>query len=127
MKRNPLWAPLIILCILISGLATGCKEISLMNDIVISDVVIEDLPDGTYEWYEDYNFVTARVVVTVQDTAIVDIQLTEHEHGPNHGAEKIIPRVLSSQSLIVDVVSGSTYSSKVILKALENALSQGQQ
>jgi uncharacterized protein with FMN-binding domain len=96
-----------------------------MKEITITDVDFSDLPDGDYEWYEDYKFVTARVVVTVQDYSIQDIRLIEHEHGPNRGAEAIIPRVLASQSLIVDVVSGATNSSKVILKAIENALTQG--
>jgi len=37
-------------------------------------------------------------------------------------AELITDMVIDSQSLKVDVVSGATYSSKIILKAIENAL-----
>lgn len=122
MKRNPLWAPLLILCILISGLTTGCKELDQINEISINEVALVDLPDGSYEWYEDYKFVTAKVAVTIRNAGIADIQLAEHNHGPNHGAEEILPRVLAAQSLQVDAVSGSTYSSKVVLKAIENAL-----
>jgi uncharacterized protein with FMN-binding domain len=124
MKRNPLWAPLLFLCILISGLTTGCKELDKINEISINEVNLSDLPDGSYEWYENYKLVTARVVVSIKDARIADIQLAEHKHGPKHGAEAILPRVLASQSLIVDAVTGSTYSSKVILKAIENALTQ---
>ena len=124
MRRNPLWAPLLILCILISGLTTGCKELDQINELTINEVNLADLPDGSYEWYEDYNFVTAKVVVTIRNTGIADIQLTEHKHGPKHGAEEILPRVLASQSLLVDAVSGSTYSSKVILTAIVNALTR---
>ena len=123
-KRNPLSAPLLILCSLISGLTTGCKELDQINEISINEVILADLPDGSYEWYENYKFVTARVVVTIRNAGIADIQLTEHNHGPKHGAEEILPRVLTAQSLMVDAVSGSTYSSKVILKSIENALTQ---
>ena len=37
-------------------------------------------------------------------------------------AEEIIYEVINMQSIDVDTVSGATYSSKVILKAIENAL-----
>ena len=37
-------------------------------------------------------------------------------------AEQVTQEVISSQSLKVDIVSGATNSSKVILKAIENAL-----
>lgn len=125
MKRNPLLAPLLILCILTSFLTTGCKELERINDITIGEVNLSLLPDGSYEWQEDYTLVTARVLVTIKSGRIVDIQLREHKHGPKHGAEVIIPRILAAQSLAVDVVTGATGSSKVILKAVENALTLG--
>jgi uncharacterized protein with FMN-binding domain len=37
----------------------------------------------------------------------------------------MLPRVIDAQSLAVDAVSGSTYSSKVVLKAIETALKKG--
>ncbi len=40
-------------------------------------------------------------------------------------AEKIPDKVLEEQSLQVDIVSGATFSSKVILKAVEDALNKG--
>jgi len=37
----------------------------------------------------------------------------------------IVDSVIENQSLDVDAISGATYSSKVILKAIENALARG--
>ncbi|WP_313562885.1 FMN-binding protein [Ruminiclostridium cellobioparum] len=37
-------------------------------------------------------------------------------------AEAIVDKIISEQSVTVDVISGATNSSKVILKAVENAL-----
>jgi len=63
--------------------------------------------------------------VTVKDGAITGIDLIRHVHGPDHGAEQILVRVMERQSLRVDAVSGSTTSSKVVLKAIESALQKG--
>jgi uncharacterized protein with FMN-binding domain len=56
---------------------------------------------------------------------ITEIVMLSHTHGPNHGADAILPRVVEAQSLVVDAVSGSTYSSKVVRKAIEIALKKG--
>ena len=69
--------------------------------------------------------VTAKVRVSVRGGRITDLQLLSHMHGPGHGADAILKRVLASQSLRVDAVSGASYSSKVVLKAIETALNQG--
>jgi len=61
----------------------------------------------------------------VHGGAVTDIVLVRHFHGPDHGAEEILGRVVEAQSLRVDAVSGSTYSSKVVLAAIETALRKG--
>lgn len=60
--------------------------------------------------------------VTVRDHLIIDIELVEHETGKGQSAEIIPKKVIEQQSLKVDHVSGATYSSKVILKAIQDAL-----
>jgi uncharacterized protein with FMN-binding domain len=90
--------------------------------MVVQDVPLSAVADGTY-WGAQRNFpVTAKVEVTVQAGRITDIRLRRHFHGPGHGAETILAQVLSAQSLQVDAISGATYSSKVVLKAIETAL-----
>jgi uncharacterized protein with FMN-binding domain len=101
---------------------SGCTFIEEINKLTILDVDLSQVADGVYEGAQENFPVTAKVKVTVSQGKIADIAILEHGHGPDHGAEAIIPRVLEKQSLIVDAVSGSTYSSRVILKAVEKAL-----
>jgi uncharacterized protein with FMN-binding domain len=105
---------------------TGCKNLAAIKALTIDDVAISTIKDGTYEGYQNNTMVTAKVSVEVNSGKIVAIRLLEHTHGPNHGADAIIPKVIEKQSLIVDSVSGATYSSKVLLKAIESALKKGQ-
>ena len=53
---------------------------------------------------------------------IEDIQLLNHRNGKGKAAEVIPEKVVLSQSLKVDTITGATVSSKVILKAIEVAL-----
>ena len=62
------------------------------------------------------------MLVRVQDHIIKDIEITKHRHDKGAAAEKITEDVIRKQSLQVDVVTGATASSKIILKAIENAL-----
>lgn len=103
------------------------KKISEIEKLTLEPVTVSSVKDGDYEFYADYSIVTAKVLVSVKSGTITDIKLLEHKHGPGkeHGAEKIIDRVLEKQSLSVDAVAGATTSSKIILKAIESALKKG--
>ncbi len=57
----------------------------------------------------------------MKDHHITDIKL-DHRHGQGEAAEVITDHVIEAQSLQADTISGVTSSSKVILKAIENAL-----
>lgn len=115
----------LLLPLALTALLGGCKELQEISALEIRDIDLSAVADGSYEWLQDHKFVTARVRVTVAGGRIEAIELLEHEHGPKHGGEAIIGRVLEKQSLAVDAVTGSTGSSKVILKAVESALAQG--
>lgn len=112
-------------CLLAAILLAGCTEIKALKALQVENISPSSVKDGTYEGDQDNKIVTAKVSVTVKDGRIVDVKLLAHTHGPNHGAEAIVGKVLERQSLMVDAVSGSTYSSKVILKAIESALKKG--
>jgi uncharacterized protein with FMN-binding domain len=103
----------------------GCAWINAMKRITVEPVDLGAVRDGTYEGSQDFTMVTADVRVTVAGGRITDIALLKHTHGPKHGADAITARVIEKQSLEVDAVSGSTYSSKVVLKAIETALKKG--
>ena len=95
---------------------------NLLVDTPIRDIDLSKIGDGTY--YGNYKAfpVTVEVRVTVAGHRILRIEVLRHVNGMGSSAEKIIDGVVGMQSLKVDVISGATYSSLVILKAIENAL-----
>ena len=95
------------------------KEIAAMT---IADIDLSQVPDGTYEGVYDADLIKVKVAVDVKDHQMTDIRLLQHDNGKGAPAEAVIPEVLSTQSLDVDIVSGATNSSKVILKSIELAL-----
>ncbi|MGB4589754.1 MAG: FMN-binding protein [Clostridiaceae bacterium] len=89
------------------------------------NVALETVDDGVYEGNYSVFPVTVKLNVTVEGHKITEILILEHINGQGGEAEAITDEVIKEQSLQVDIISGATYSSKVILKALENALTFG--
>ena len=104
---------------------TMIRHNALAKATVVEFVDPRTVADGMYEGECDLLIVTARANVTVSQGTIVDIQLLEHDHGPGHGAEAMIPAILDAQSLDVDAVTGSTSSSLAVRKAVQVGLSKG--
>ena len=115
----------LIACVAAVVLLGGCTFVEKIEQLTIGDIDIASVRDGTYTGTVRVLPVTAKVRVIVKDGAVTSIDLLRHFHGPDHGAEEILGRVIAGQSLVVDAVSGSTYSSKVVLKAIESALNKG--
>lgn len=88
---------------------------------------ILDIADGAYTGDCDVQFIYAKVRVTVKEHRIADIQLLEHRHERGAAAESILKKMIDTQKIDVDVVAGATNSSKVIKKAVDNALSSAPQ
>jgi uncharacterized protein with FMN-binding domain len=93
-----------------------------IKTLVISGVDLGQVPDGVHAGACDLGAVVAEVRVTVRDHVITAIDLVKHVNGRGGAASAIPGKVVQAQSLEVDVITGATYSSKVILKAIENAL-----
>ncbi len=96
-----------------------------LNNLVnveISQIDIESIEDGTYIGEYSSPPVNAEVQVEVRDGKITDIEILEHDHGQGESAEAIVDSVIAEQKIDVDSISGATYSSRVILKAIEDAL-----
>ena len=104
---------------IMSDIERNMDELSSME---ILDVDIAKIPDGLYTGKYKVFPIDVEVVATVTDHRIIQIDLIKHTNGQGSPAEVIPERVIEAQSLKVDIVTGATYSSKVILKALENAL-----
>lgn len=93
-----------------------------LPQLAIAEVDFSAIPDGSYMGKFRRFPVSAEVEVSVEGDSVKGIKLLSHRHGPGHGAEGILDEVILRQSLQVDVISGATYSSVVILKSLETAL-----
>jgi uncharacterized protein with FMN-binding domain len=88
----------------------------------VMDVDLKLISDGTYTGEYSAVPVSAKVDVTIKDHRITNIDLLEHNNGQGAGAEVIPSIVVEKQTMQIDTISGATYSSKVILKAIEDAL-----
>ncbi len=98
------------------------KYKATVRDMTFSGIDITRVPDGTYEGDFDAGFVYAKVRVAVKNGIMTDVKLLEHKNGKGASAETIIHTIVEKQTTDVDSVSGATSSSKVIRKAVENAL-----
>ena len=98
------------------------KNLEKLSEMEIENIDLSNTKDGdfygTYEAQPD----SAEVKVVIKNKKIEDIELLKHNNGQGKAAEIVTEKVVEKQSLQVDTVSGATYSSKVILKAIEDAL-----
>ncbi|MBC7959284.1 MAG: FMN-binding protein [Vallitaleaceae bacterium] len=82
---------------------------------------------GTYEGEAEGYQSILKVEVTVDENHILDIQVIAHEEAPiiaEAVLSKIPERVIKKNSTAVDTVSGATYTSNTLLKAIDQALSK---
>jgi uncharacterized protein with FMN-binding domain len=93
--------------------------------ISFSDPDTYSIADGEYTGECDVGYIFAKVNVTVSDGVVTNIDLLEHRNERGKAGEGVIDEMLSEQRTDVDAVSGATNSSKVIKKAVENALEKG--
>ena len=115
----------LVVLILIAGvgrLAIHLMSKNLVKDVSVSNVEFTNLKDGEYTGSVSKEPITVQLKVIVKDSKVSDIVIIEHKNGLGKDGEKVIEEVLSKQSLNVDTISGATTSSKIILKAIENAL-----
>lgn len=101
------------------------RNLEQLSMTTINNVDLLRVKDGTYIGEYKAFPVGAKVKVSIENHRIKSVELIEHDHGQGDGAEVIPKHVVDSQRLDIDVVTGATYSSKVILKAIENALISG--
>ena len=132
MNRRNKAVLIVVSALLVIGLLAGglyLKSIgdykAKVNALTFDEIDLSQAADGVYEGQCDTGVVRARVQVTVRDHRLESIELLEHENGKGAPAEVILERMLQHQTTAVDTVSGATCSSKVLRKAVENALAAG--
>lgn len=113
----------LVMVVLIAGFTVFTQsKLKALVQTPIPSVALDTIDDGIYEGNYSVFPVTVKLNVTVKGHEITEILILEHVNGQGGKAEAIADQVIENQSLQVDIISGATYSSKVILKALENAL-----
>ncbi len=119
---------LVGLLLIIGGgrLAIHLMSKNLVKDVLVSNIEFTKLKDGDYLGSFSKEPVIVKLKLIVKDKKVVDIVILEHINGLGQKGEKVIEDVLSKQSLDVDTISGATASSTVILKAIENAVMEGE-
>jgi uncharacterized protein with FMN-binding domain len=115
------WGLAVLAAVLIAAISSSCA----LPDIRVMTPGFNLLPDGTYQGSYDSGMVKAIVDVTISTGTIERIDILKHECGLGKPAEAIVNVIVEAQSLDVDAVAGATYSSLVILKAIEMALTPG--
>ena len=98
-------------------------NLEAIKTIYIEDVDLSQIEDGSYTGEYEVFPISVIVLVEVSDHEITSITLVKHDNGQGEPAEVIVEDVIQSQSLSVDSIAGATYSSKVILLAISDALS----
>ena len=93
-----------------------------VNGLTFDEIDLHELKDGLYEGECDVGYIYARVEVEIKEGRIVAVTLLEHRNERGKAAESILDDVVETQEIDVDTVSGATNSSKVIKKALEDAI-----
>lgn len=127
-KKKWVCLAVVIIIILVLGiLAVYLMKVNSyqksVKNMAFQDINISEVPDGSYTGSCDVDFISAKVKVTVHSGKIEKIELLEHKNERGAAAERVVDDMVNQQSLNVDAVSGATNSSKVIRKAVENALS----
>lgn len=113
--------------LLVVSALLGCQQMERNMDEYVENAVyttpdVRRIPNGTYTGKQRVGIVNAKVRVTVMDGRIEAIDILKHFNGQGEDAEAVIDDVIAAQSVEVDTISGATYSSAAILKAIENAL-----
>lgn len=115
------------MCIVLGGVFFWIfqTEIKEIQEISLQDVHISQLSNGKYKGVCETTLIQVEVEVTVQDCQIKTIDILKHVNGLGKEAEEIIDDMINHNSDQVDVISGATYSSLVIQKAVNEALVKG--
>ncbi len=108
--------------ILLSYLYDVNQYQTTVQSMTFGNVDISQIPDGIYEGECNVNYIVAKVQVSVEEGKLEKIILLDHKNERGSSAEQIIDDMVYEQKVNVDTISGATNSSKVIMKAVENAL-----
>ena len=125
MKKVLIILGIIILVIIVLGSIAFNrinKNLQSLEENRISMIDLASLEDGVYLGSYAAFPVKVKVEVLLKDHKIEDIKILEHVNGKGKPAEDIVKAMIEKQTIDVDVIAGASYSSRVIQKAIEEAL-----
>jgi len=128
MKKSKGLLVIMVIVLIIAGIMLGNYFLGVQKyqktvaEMTFEDVDVSQIKDGTYVGECDVNYIYVKAEVTVQGGKIEKIMLLEHKNDRGATAESIVDEMIRGNTTDVDTVSGATNSSKVIKKAVENAL-----
>lgn len=93
-----------------------------IREIHIQDIDISEVEDGVYVGEYDAGYIYAKVEVTIENGIIAELCILEHGNERGETAEVVTEEIKRQQKIDVDAVTGATNSSRVIKKAVQNAL-----
>lgn len=105
----------------------GCapREMRRVRHMEIRNIDLAKVPDGAHVGTFTYSDFKYKVKTLVKFRKILHIQVLQNRDTKYaKRAEGVIPRIIKRQTPNVDVVSGATTTSKVLMKAVENSLKQ---
>ncbi|MEN1759948.1 FMN-binding protein [Anoxynatronum sibiricum] len=126
-KKKGLIIGILLIVFLASGVIWGERWFQLRQyrqevaAIELTGVDLKTLEDGIYEGEKTITWISATARVTVENHRITGLEFS-HQHDRGEAANVIPGQVMAFQTTQVDLVSGATNSSKVILQAIETAL-----
>lgn len=96
-----------------------------MASLRYQEINMTDVGDGTYIGTAETLLIKVDAEVTVADHKIKAIRLLRHENGQGKPAEIITDQMILDNTYKTDLITGATYSSKVIQSAVSDALTKG--
>lgn len=119
---RPVLIGLFVVIVAVSvSLAFVQAQLDKLKATQLETLDLSQVSNGTYEGSYTAFPVSVTLNVTVTNHQITSITILKHDNGQGKPAEVILSDVIDAQSLQVDVISGATYSSKVILLAIQDA------
>ncbi|MGH0051784.1 MAG: FMN-binding protein [Sphaerochaetaceae bacterium] len=100
------------------------RNLDQLSNLPITEINFDQIQDGTYVGTYAVFPIRVKLSAQIEQGRLTTLSLQEHRNGQGQKAEELLEHVLAAQSLQVDTVSGATYSSMVILKAIESAFQE---
>lgn len=91
--------------------------------VEIAGINLSNIDDGNYRGTYDFQRWSNELELVVKEHRITDIEIVKDVRFPNPELTiQLFEEVIEAQDTTVDIVSGSTVTSKAYLKAIEDAL-----